>query len=56
MRCRDYVIPEDVVEMAMDVLSHRIIISSSARTKGIKAREIIKDAVDRAMKNTSKVL
>jgi MoxR-like ATPase len=56
MKDRDYVIPEDVVEMARDILCHRIILSSSARVKGITANEVILDCVNRAIKNTSKVL
>ena len=56
MKDRDYVIPEDVVEMAKDILCHRIILSSSARVKGITANEVILDCVNRAIKNTSKVL
>ena len=53
---RDYVIPEDVCEMAKDILCHRIILSSSARVKGITANEVILDCVNRAIKFTSKVL
>ena len=56
MKDRDYVIPEDVVEMAKDILCHRIILSSSARVKGITANEVIHDCVNRAINNTSKVL
>ena len=56
MKDRDYVIPEDVVEMAKDILCHRIILSSSARVKGITANEVILDCVNRAIKYTSKVL
>lgn len=53
---RDYVIPEDVVEMSQDVLSHRIILSSGARVKGIKNRDFIKECVNRALKESSKVM
>lgn len=56
MKDRDYVIPEDVCEMAKDILCHRIILSSSARVKGITANEVILDCVNRAIKFTSKVL
>jgi len=38
---RDYVIPEDIVEMAPDVLRHRIILGHSARAAGINANMII---------------
>lgn len=53
---RDYVIPEDVVDIALDVLSHRVILSSSARVKGMTAKDVILDCVNKAIKNISKVL
>lgn len=55
MKDRDYVIPEDLSEMANDILCHRIILSSSARVKGITANKVILDCVNRAIKYTSKV-
>ena len=56
IKSRDYVLPEDVADIALDVLSHRVILSSNARVKGIKAKDIILDCVNKAIKNTSKVL
>lgn len=53
---RDYVLPEDVADIALDVLSHRVILSSNARVKGMTAKDIILDCVNKAIKNTSKVL
>ncbi len=53
---RDYVIPEDVVDIALDVLSHRVILSSSARVKGMTAKDVILECVNKAIKNISKVL
>lgn len=53
---RNYLIPDDVVKMAKDVLAHRVIISSSVNSKNISAKEIIGDCVDRALKSTSKVM
>ena len=53
---RDYVIPEDVADIALDVLSHRVILSSNAKVKGMTAKDIILDCVNKAIKNTSKVL
>lgn len=55
MKNRDYVIPEDVLDMALDVLSHRILLSSSARVKGLTQSEIISDCVNTAIRNNSKV-
>ncbi|MCB0216179.1 MAG: MoxR family ATPase [Chloroflexi bacterium] len=40
---RDYVLPDDVKEMASDVLSHRIIVNPSARIRGVEAASIIED-------------
>ncbi|MDB2094329.1 AAA family ATPase [Clostridium paraputrificum] len=52
---RDYVIPEDVKEVSVDVLSHRIILSSGARVKGQNSSDIVLECVNNAIKNTSKV-
>ena len=38
---REYVLPDDVKEVATAVLAHRIIISSSARMNGIEAKDVI---------------
>ena len=40
---RDYVLPDDVKEMASDVLAHRIIVNPSARIRGVEAESIIED-------------
>lgn len=39
---RDYVIPEDITELAGDVLRHRLILDFSAEAEGIAADDIIK--------------
>ena len=41
IRERDYVIPDDVKFLAPTVLSHRIILSSSARMRGIESLDIV---------------
>ena len=56
IKSRDYVLPEDVVDISLDVLSHRVILSSNAKIKGITAKDVILDCVNNAIKNTSKVL
>ena len=56
IKSRDYVLPEDVVDISLDVLSHRVILSSNAKVKGITAKDVILDCVNKAIKNTSKVL
>ncbi|MCF7860666.1 MoxR family ATPase [Candidatus Woesearchaeota archaeon] len=40
---RGYVIPEDIIEMAYDVLRHRIILSYEAEAEGITVDKIIAD-------------
>jgi MoxR-like ATPase len=47
VRGRDYVIPADVKDVAVDVLSHRVIMSPEARTAGLAATELVAEAVDR---------
>lgn len=39
---RDYVLPEDIKEIALDVMSHRIIMNYEAEADGIRATDIIK--------------
>ncbi|MCH7786561.1 MAG: MoxR family ATPase, partial [Chloroflexi bacterium] len=41
IRGRDFVLPDDVKELAVPTLSHRIIVSAAARMRGIHGREII---------------
>lgn len=41
MRDRDYVIPDDVKDLAYAVLSHRLILSSSARMRGLQTRQVV---------------
>jgi MoxR-like ATPase len=38
---RDYVLPEDIKEIAQDVLNHRIILNYEAEADGISSRQII---------------
>jgi len=44
---RDFVIPDDVKELAYATLGHRIIINPSARVKNVTAREIVENCLDR---------
>ena len=41
MRDRDYVIPDDVKELAHAVLAHRLILSPSARMRGLQTAQVI---------------
>jgi MoxR-like ATPase len=39
---RDYVLPEDIKDVAMDVMNHRIILNYEAEADGVKTTDIIK--------------
>jgi len=47
---RDYVIPDDVIEMAPHVLSHRILMKQEANIKKIRVNDVINAAIERATK------
>ena len=47
LRNRDFVLPDDVKELVVSVLSHRIIVSAAARMRGVEAREVINGIVDK---------
>lgn len=44
---RDYVIPEDVIELAPDILRHRIVLDFAAQAEGITANQIIDELIQR---------
>ncbi len=44
---RDFVIPDDVKELAYSALGHRVIVSPSARVKSISAADIISGCLER---------
>ena len=44
---RDYVLPDDIKELAGPMISHRIIVSASARMRGVQGRDLIDDLLDR---------
>ena len=41
LRDRDYVIPDDVKDLAYAVLAHRLILAPSARMRGLQTRQVI---------------
>lgn len=45
LRERDYVIPDDVKELAVSVMGHRVIVTPSARMKRVERSRIIEDVV-----------
>ena len=44
---RDYVTPDDIKEVAYDVLNHRVILNYEAEAEGIRSEEIIKKILDK---------
>ena len=49
---RDYVTPDDIKEIAYDVLNHRMILNYEAEAEGITSQEIIKKILDRVEINS----
>lgn len=47
VRGRTYALPEDVVDMALDVLRHRIVLSYQALSDNVTSDELIKRVLDR---------
>jgi MoxR-like ATPase len=43
MRDRDYVIPDDVKLLAPAVMAHRLVLSPSARMRGVKSTDVVND-------------
>ena len=43
---RDYVLPDDVKAIAAPVLAHRLILAPEARSAGLTAEELVREAVD----------
>jgi MoxR-like ATPase len=46
IRGRDYVIPDDIKEISLDVLSHRIILSIEETLEGVSARSVVDEVID----------
>ena len=45
---RDYVIPDDVKAIAVPVMSHRVLLSPSARMRGVNQSTIVEEALEQA--------
>ncbi|MGI6688901.1 MAG: AAA family ATPase [Christensenellales bacterium] len=43
---REYILPDDVRQMALHVLSHRLVLTSEARMKGVSAEDILRHIID----------
>jgi MoxR-like ATPase len=52
---RDYVIPEDVIMVFSDVVSHRIVLNSKARIKYMTKEQIISQILDEVKKPNTRV-
>jgi MoxR-like ATPase len=46
LRGREYVLPEDVRELAVDVISHRLVLSFDAAAEGVSADSVVRRLVD----------
>lgn len=53
---RDYVLPEDIKEIAEDVLNHRIILNYEAEADGIDTRDLVKLLLEKVPINKSVTL
>ncbi|MEB2773721.1 MoxR family ATPase [Algoriphagus sp. D3-2-R+10] len=53
---RDYVLPEDIKEIAEDVLNHRIILNYEAEADGINTRDVVKILMEKVPINKSVTL
>ena len=46
LRSREYVLPDDIKELAQPVLEHRIILSHQERTRGASARAVLEEVME----------
>ncbi len=46
IRGRDFALPDDVKELAVSMLSHRMIVAPAARMRGIKSADVVNSLVD----------
>ncbi len=46
MKGRDYVLPDDVKEMAVEVLAHRLVLETKVKYSGVNKEEIIEDILE----------
>lgn len=53
---RDYVLPEDIKEIAEDVLNHRIILNYEAEADGVNTRDLVKILMEKVPINKSVTL
>ena len=46
VRGRDYVLPDDIKELAVAVLSHRIVLTPAARMRGVRAEQMVSELLN----------
>ena len=46
IRGRDYVLPDDIKELAVGVLSHRIVLTPAARMRGVRPERLVSELLD----------
>ena len=46
LRGRDFALPDDVKELAVPMLSHRMIVSAAARMRGVQSRDVVGAVID----------
>jgi MoxR-like ATPase len=47
VRGRDYALPDDVLDMALDVMRHRLVLSFEALSEDVSADRILRTIIDR---------
>ena len=47
VRGRDYVLPQDVLDMALDVMRHRLVLSYEALSDNVTSDDLLKKILDR---------
>ena len=47
MRGRNYVLPQDVLDMVLDVLRHRLVLSYEALSDNVTGDDLIRQILDR---------
>ncbi len=47
IRGREYVVPQDVVDMALDVMRHRLVLSFEAMSEGVSSDTVLKNILER---------
>jgi MoxR-like ATPase len=47
VRGRDYVLPQDVLDMVLDVIRHRLVLSYEALSDDVSSDDLLKKILDR---------